>query len=603
MSDDSFNPYHEWLGLDRGVTQPNFYQLLRLDPAEQSLQRIAEAGNQAMARLRSCRPGSRGAEWAKVLEEVTAAASCLSDSIRRAEYDRQLGRGGVAKSYSRPAPRSRVVPTVGGASIPTAVPLQGAASVALPMQAPQGVPAALAQSPARTAAYLDPMAPVVPGNRAAAGPVPGHASSYGDAMTPPTASRASYPTAHGHPMPGIPTQTAPGKERNVSAKVRQRTSTSSLTVIAVSAGAGMMILAGAIVLIVLSQKPEDRVRNTHRPFAHNRPIVSVPSPSAESFHRPAPPPRRVPSVERQSRFPVPRGETGAGHGDAAPPAAIDSGLSLNPGKPMPQAIPPANNTLPLPAFSAAPTLPPLDAALPAQLQPTAPSDSPTMPPQPAEAMPDGATGKPTEPELEPGMPDANPEPPKPTEASTVTTSVKPEEVAALAKALKAAHDAIQNRRYDEAEAELNKAAALPKLSADHAKCERLRLLVGYAKNFQSALDQAVAGLHPGDEIEVGSSTVVGFVSATKDSITLRVTGTNRTYALDSLPAGLAVAIADRWMKKDDPASLAMKGAYVASLKDIDEERQAKAREWLEEASKKGLEGELHKVLDDRYDLP
>jgi len=270
---------------------------------------------------------------------------------------------------------------------------------------------------------------------------------------------------------------------------------------------------------------------------------------------------------------------------------------------MPQAIPPANNTLPLPAFSAAPTLPPLDAALPAQLQPTAPSDSPTMPPQPAEAMPDGATGKPTEPELEPGMPDANPEPPKPTEASTVTTSVKPEEVAALAKALKAAHDAIQNRRYDEAEAELNKAAALPKLSADHAKCERLRLLVGYAKNFQSALDQAVAGLHPGDEIEVGSSTVVGFVSATKDSITLRVTGTNRTYALDSLPAGLAVAIADRWMKKDDPASLAMKGAYVASLKDIDEERQAKAREWLEEASKKGLEGELHKVLDDRYDLP
>jgi hypothetical protein len=57
------------------------------------------------------------------------------------------------------------------------------------------------------------------------------------------------------------------------------------------------------------------------------------------------------------------------------------------------------------------------------------------------------------------------------------------------------------------------------------------------------------------------------------------------------------------MKKDDPASLAMKGAYVATLKDIDEERKAKAREWLEEASKKGIEGELYRVLDDRYGLP
>jgi hypothetical protein len=487
MSDDSFNPYHEWLGLDRGVTQPNFYQLLRLDPAEQSLQRIAEAGNQAMARLRSCRPGSRGAEWAKVLEEVTAAASCLSDSIRRAEYDRQLGRGGVAKSYSRPAPRSRMVPTVGGASIPTAVPLQGAASVALPMQAPQGVPAALAQSPAGTAAYVDPMAPVVPGNRAAAGPVPGHASSYGGAMTTPTASRPSHPAAHGHPATGTPTQTVLGKDRAVSAKVRQHSSTSNLTVIAVSAGAGMMILAGAIVLIVLSQKPEDRVRHTHGSFAHNRPIVSVPSPSAESFHRPAPPPRRVRPVERgevltQPTFGAPSGN---------PPLGSQSGV-------MPEVISPSGNTLRMPAFPAAPTLPFADAAPPAQPQPTAPSDSPTMPPQPAEAMPDGATDKPTEPELEPGMPDSNPEQPKPTEASTVTTSVKPEEVAALAKALKAARDAIQNRRYDEAEAELNKAAALPKLPADHAKCERLRLLVGYAKNFQSALDQAVAGLHPGD---------------------------------------------------------------------------------------------------------
>jgi hypothetical protein len=217
-------------------------------------------------------------------------------------------------------------------------------------------------------------------------------------------------------------------------------------------------------------------------------------------------------------------------------------------------------------------------------------------------MPDGATPPPQRPENKPAMSGTETEPPKPAAAAPGSPAVQPAEVAALAKALKAAHAAILNRKYDAATADLNQVESLPKLPEHHAKYERLSLLAGYAKNFQSALQQAVAALRPGDEIKVGSSTTAGFVSAAKGAITLRVSGTNRTYALDSLPAGLAVAIADRWLNKDDPVSLAMKGAYLASLKDLDEERKATARQWLEEASKKGVEGELHKVLDDTYDL-
>ena len=37
------------------------------------------------------------------------------------------------------------------------------------------------------------------------------------------------------------------------------------------------------------------------------------------------------------------------------------------------------------------------------------------------------------------------------------------------------------------------------------------------------------------------------------------------------------------------------------MKDTRRRGRAKARQWLEEASKKGVEGELHKVLDDTYD--
>ena len=106
----------------------------------------------------------------------------------------------------------------------------------------------------------------------------------------------------------------------------------------------------------------------------------------------------------------------------------------------------------------------------------------------------------------------------------------------LPKTLQAAHAAILDGKYDAAIAELDKVESLPKLPEQHAKYERLMLLAGYAKNFQSALKSAVAGLQAGDEIEVGSSTVVGFVSAAKDSITLRVTGTNRTYPWTAFPS-------------------------------------------------------------------
>ncbi len=620
MSDDRFNPYHEWLGLDRSLGQPNYYQLLGLDPAEQNTQRIAQAASRAMAQVRSCRPGPRGAQWAKLLEEVTAAASCLSDPLRRAEYDRQLGRGGAARIFNRPAPRSRAVPAPGGSPTAGDVPWQGAASAALPMQAPQAMPAGYPQSAAGTASYLDPMAPIVPAGAATPAAAPmaggyGYPAAVSRAGASGGASAGSVPVG----MPLRPVAAAPaavsGKDRSASAKVRQRSKTSSLPVVAISAGVGMMILAGAIVLIILSQKTEQRNRSPSRSFAQNRPVVTVPSPPRETFDGPSPPPRAVRPVERKPKRRILRNETADRALDAADPTELAPDAPLHPvetpsdsGSPpvsagqMPEqgAPPPADNSVSLPTFPAAPKLPFAEPTPPPSSEPTPPAESPPL--QPKEAMPDAAPESPPPPESKPAMAETTPDAPKPAEIPADATAVKPEEVAALAKTLKAAHAAILNGQYEAAEAELDKVESLPKRPEHHAKYERLTLLAGYAKNFDSALKQAVAGLHAGDDIQVGGSTAVGFVSAAKDSITLRVAGTNRTYALDKLPAGLAVAIADRWLNKDDPASPAIKGAYLASLKDADEEHKAKARQWLQEASKKGIEGELHKVLDDTYDL-
>ena len=184
MSDDSFNPYHEWLGLDRSVKRPNHYQLLGLDPTEQNVQRIAEAASRAMAKVRSCRPGERGAQWAQLLEQVTTAATCLTDPGRRAEYDRQLGGGSAAaRAYNRPAPRSRVVPAAGGAS------------AALPMQAPQGIPAAYSQGTPGPGGALDPMAPVVPAGPAGVAPAYGQTPGYGTSQAHPVPAAPVYPSA------------------------------------------------------------------------------------------------------------------------------------------------------------------------------------------------------------------------------------------------------------------------------------------------------------------------------------------------------------------------------------------------------------------------
>ena len=206
------------------------------------------------------------------------------------------------------------------------------------------------------------------------------------------------------------------------------------------------------------------------------------------------------------------------------------------------------------------------------------------------------------PEVGPSVPDSEAEPPWPAVLVKRSATVTPEQISTLARTLRTAHAAVLDGNYESALSELDKVVTLPMLPEHFAKYERLILWAGYAQGFQVALQQSIDGLRPGDDFEIGSGMFVVFVEATEDSITLRVSGTNRTYTRDNLPAGLAVALADRWLTRDDPASLAVKGAYLATLKETDDQRRAKAREWLEEASRKGVEGELHKVLDDTYDL-
>lgn len=633
MSDATFNPYHQWLGLERSISRPNHYQLLGVDPSEQNAERIAQAANRALVKVRSCSPGSRNAEWTRLIEQITAAATCLCDPVRRGEYDRQLGVGS-GRSFNRPAPRSRVAP---------ATPAASGGARALPMHGPQGSAAARPAGPATGGGHADPMAPIVPVARAGAAPVQGQAVGYGTPQVPVASATPVRPGARGYPTAGTPLQATPtpgvlpggrgpmpaavpvavvptaravtpvpvatstlaGKPHSTIAKARRRKQSSSLMLLAVGTG-GVMLLAAAVILgIVLSRAGDQRNRPGARPVVRAAPLDAERTPGTTAAREPTPPTRPAASGQK----PAPELEPPA---DRAPPTDTQNdAAAAETGAPSAASSPPESENAspsaesPLQPEPSTPAAHAAGSEEPAEMggsgsPPNAELTPPQFPPAPTLDPLNKTDAQPMSPDAQPPN-DGEPKPAGPDVASN-NANVTAEEVAALAKTLQTAHAAILDRNYDAAIEELDNIATLPKVPEHHARYERLMLLAGYAKNFQSALQSAIAGLHPGDQIEVGGSNVVGFVGATPGSITLRVTGTNRTYALEKLPVGLAVALTDRWLDKDDPVSLAVKGAYLASLRETSDERQARAREWLQEASQKGVEGELHKVLDDRYDL-
>jgi hypothetical protein len=76
---------------------------------------------------------------------------------------------------------------------------------------------------------------------------------------------------------------------------------------------------------------------------------------------------------------------------------------------------------------------------------------------------------------------------------------------------------------------------------------------------------------------------------------------NRTYALEDLPPGLAVVVADFKLPAASPQSKIVKGAYLALHERGDSQTTDKARSLWEEAKAAGAKVDhLLPLLDDDY---
>ena len=91
---ESFNPYLSWLQLEVNE-RPNHYDLLSLATYEADQNAIQEAADRAMSAVRSFRPGEHAKDWARLLDEISEAQTCLSNDDQKHAYDSQLRKDGV----------------------------------------------------------------------------------------------------------------------------------------------------------------------------------------------------------------------------------------------------------------------------------------------------------------------------------------------------------------------------------------------------------------------------------------------------------------------------------------------------------------------------
>ena len=164
-----------------------------------------------------------------------------------------------------------------------------------------------------------------------------------------------------------------------------------------------------------------------------------------------------------------------------------------------------------------------------------------------------------------------------------------------------ARQALYDRDFKRSADELKKADMLVRFPAQLAALERVQQLKLYAEAFQMQLRQAIAGLDGGAEIKISSSTVLAVVEVKKDSIVLRVAGTNRTYLIDEIRPGIAVAIIKQSYDLNEASTWAMLGAYIGTLRTADDEDLAKAAEYWQDAINRGAKlAKLPEILKDDY---
>ncbi len=615
------DPYRVWLGLKLPI-KPSFYELIGLDEFTSDPEQIRAAADRAAARVRGCKPGEHAQQWSTVLDEIRNAKTCLLDEKCRTKYDAELrqrkpktddrspviiskgprictdpnlfppgmgpaeapAKGGDeavrlahASNSNRVSSDERRTPTkVGGDAMRAVNPKPDVKPQVPPAVTPTAISPAMqpyvpnvnAPLPGVTPPETTSLAAGVPNPQDPMRPFPLVSGSHSpifqpnipvnphSSILPNVVAWSSVPTVSELHPSGLENASSPTpKVKSLVRATEQRRKSRKLKVGALVA----LCVALVVPVILISLKPDllDQIR--------------IATTGAE---------------DRESQVTYAPG--------------VNAKSALKERKAVSEKTENDSTIVPTPPGPALP-------------EPNVPSNV-NNPAQGTGANQDAKTEKPVgevsnDPVPNVKVPEAKSEPVKsvPTPMPATTTPVetpKPSaaELKELSTALTGARRSVGEQEFAIAESFLSKAEAVAKLPVHQAQVERLRAIAAYVKQFSEAVVAAVKALNAGDSIKVGNSTIVAFVEARPDAVVLRVTGMNRTFKLNKLPAGLAIAIAETHLAEKDPATLLIKGAYLLTNPNSNEEAIAKARRYFETAAAAGAQiDDLLAIFDDKYD--
>ncbi|MBW3540379.1 MAG: general secretion pathway protein GspE [Planctomycetes bacterium] len=84
--------YKDWLGIPEGPRPPDHYELLRLVRFEDDPDKVQKHYRKLNAHVRKYATGEFSKESQELLNELARAMLCLTDPVRKREYDESLGR-------------------------------------------------------------------------------------------------------------------------------------------------------------------------------------------------------------------------------------------------------------------------------------------------------------------------------------------------------------------------------------------------------------------------------------------------------------------------------------------------------------------------------
>ena len=580
---DSFNPYRSWLGVVSASLPPTHYELLGVSATHCDAQLVAEAFRRQMGRLNPHLSGEHASVAQRIAGELSNARVVLLTPTTKRAYDAELASRGQTASSSLStlvsATDDLLPPTAGPVvSAPAAGPVGAppANQPPPPTPAPVAYPSAPTVAPyAQPAAYAQPASQPMPlGVVPAMGqmgpgvyqPAPGMA--YGQHYSPQGyPAQATYPV--GQVMPGQPAysgqafpapqampmqsaaypSTAPQPELPGPAVAPSPSRSVSRTSGARRSSAVPMLIGMLIVGLVAVGG-----------VAYYA-LVVEPDAQQVAAGDPSPPPVGNPDAKSK-------------RADAAPSLRVSNDSIDRNRKPAKHL-----------------KVEPVKAASP---QEKLFNDHSDPSPDPAPAMPAETSGA-DKPKGEMAKPEAKPaSPDNPPDSPTAPPPASDDEKAAVGEALAAARRALAGRNFAEADdqvAQATLAATAPELLAE---IDRVQLMAQYLKDFWEAAQQHMAKLGAAETITVDGEEL-SIIEASEEKIILRVAGKRREYTFEKLPPKLAYWLADNWLDKSNPASLATLGAYHAL--DAKGDRQ-KARQLFDEAAAAGFDaGPLLAELD------